>query len=1064
MMLSIATTFIKRPVFTTVCTLLILLVGAICIPLLPLSYLPELAPTTIQVSANYIGADAEKVETTVTTVLERQINGVEGMQYMTSNSSNDGSSAISVFFGPNRKKEQAQVDVQNRVAQVQAQLPAQVRQTGVTTQAASTSILLVNGFYSENGEYDSVFLSNYVDLNVLDVIKRVPGVGLVNIGGERKYAMRLWLDPTALASRELTAADVSRALEEQNIQVGLGAVGQQPAPSDQTFEFTLKTPSQLRDAKEFENLVLKRGADGSLVKISDVGRAELGAENYTSSVLVQGKPGVGLVIYQLPGSNALDVAAGVRSAMEGLKQDFPPGMKTEEVFNTTGFVEASLEEVFKTLFEAILLVVLVIFLFLQDWRTTIIPVIAIPVSLVGALAFTYLFGFSLNNLTMLGLILATGLVVDDAIVVVEAISVKIEQGLTPKQASLEAMEELTGAVIATSVVLMAVFIPVAFFPGTTGRIYQQFALTIAFSIAVSTFNALSFSPSIAAILLRPHQEPQGVFGWFFSQFNRVLGWIVDRYKSAVIFLIRMRYFVIGVFVMGLIATVVVFQSVPSGFLPEEDQGQMLGIIQAPDGVSLNYTQKVASQVIDVLKDIPEVQGSFVISGRGLEGNSSNRGFFYIALKNWSEREKTEQSVQGVLKRLNQAFQTRITDANVIAVNVPAVRGLGTFGGFEFQLQDRSGGKFSIDELLANANDVIAKASQNPKLGRTFTQYTTGAPLLEVEVDRERLQALNIDFNEALSTLGAYFGSQYVNDFVQGQRSYRVYVQADGKSRNSPEAIRELYVRSRDNKVIPLAEVVKIVPKTGPQTINHYNVYRAIKIQGAPAAGASTGQAIQAMDQAFNETKASGIGREWTGTAREELAAGGLAIVIFGLGIVMVFLALAAQYESYVDPLIIILSVPLAILGAMTAISLRQLVNDVYCQIALVMLVGLASKNAILIVEFANQARERGMSIVKSAITASEERFRPIVMTATAGLAGFYPLVVAHGAGSASRWSLGTAVFGGLLVATFLSLLIVPVLYVVIKSLEENFLKGKKGGDSKRPEETPTPERDPISTQ
>jgi hydrophobic/amphiphilic exporter-1 (mainly G- bacteria), HAE1 family len=1039
MILSISTTFIKRPVLTTVCTLIILLLGAICIPLLPLNYLPELAPTTIQVTSNYIGADAEKVETTVTTLLERQINGVEGMQYMTSSSSDDGSSSISVFFGPERKKEQAQVDVQNRVSQVESQLPEQVRQTGVTTEAASNSILQAYAFYSEKGEYDSTFLSNYVDLNVVDVVKRVPGVGRATIVGERKYAMRLWLDPNALASRGLTASDVSDAIEEQNIQVGLGAIGQQPSTDDQRFEFTLRTPSQLRDAQEFNNLVVKTGKDGTLIKIKDVGRAELGAQSYSSSVLAQGQAGVGLVIYQLPGSNALDVATGVRDALVELRKDFPPGMKAEEVFNTTEFVQASLDEVVKTLLESVFLVVAVIFVFLQDWRATVIPLVAMPVSLLGSLAFMLAFGFSINNLSMFGLILATGLVVDDAIVVVEAIAVKLEQGMKPLQASLEAMEELTGAVIATSLVLMAVFIPVAFFPGTTGRIYQQFALTIVFSIAISTFNALSFSPAVSALILRRHQETKGVFGVFFRYFNRCLNWVIDRYRGAVSFLIKFRVFVIGLFIAGVVATVLVYQSVPTGFLPEEDQGVFLGIIQAPDGVSLKYTNEVASQMDGIFKEYPEIKSRFIVTGQGFDGNSSSKGFFYCTLNSWDKREKT---VDDLLEEVNGAFQQKIGNANVIAFNLPAILGLSQFGGFEFQMQDRSGGKFSIEQLVANAGEVIAKASKDPSLTGVFTQYTANAPRIELDLDRDKLQALNVDFEDALNALGAYFGSEYVNDFVFGQRTYRVYIQADREFRNSPEDINQIYVRSRNNNVISLGELVTQTPKTGAQIINHYNVYRAVKIQGGPAPGYSSGQAIASMDKAFSETVQSGFGREWTGTAKEELAAGGLSFIIFGLGLIAVFLVLAAQYESYVDPIIIMLSVPLAILGAMIAVKMRGLINDAYCQIALVMLVGLASKNAILIVEFANLAKEQGMSIAKAALTAATERFRPIVMTAGSGLAGFWPLVAAHGAGSASRWSLGTTVFGGLLVATFLSLLIVPVIYVVIKNLEAFVFKGK----------------------
>jgi HAE1 family hydrophobic/amphiphilic exporter-1 len=1049
--MSIADTFIKRPVLSTVCTLLILLIGVICIPLLPINNLPEIAPIQVQTTSVSLGADAQTVEDTVSRVIERQVNGVEGMQYITSTSGNDGSSAISTQFDPSSNRNINQVNVQNRVAIAEPTLPASVRQTGVTTLARSNSILLVYGFYAENSEYDNIFLSNYVDLYITDAIKRVPGVGDANLVGERQYAMRLWLDPNALASRGLTATDVSDALTAQNIQVGAGAIGQAPTKKDQKTNYPLRINSRFKDVSEFENLVIKtqtgqtgqtNQSDGSLVKLKDVGRAELGARDYTTSALVQGKPGVGMLIYQLPGSNALETAKAVEAEIAELEKTFPPGLKAVIAYDTTKFVEVSIEEVFKTLLEAILLVVLVIFVFLQDWRATIIPAIAIPVSLIGALAIAYVLGFSLNTLTTFALVLATGLVVDDAIIVVEGVAAKMEQGLRPKQAAFEAMGELSGAVISTSLVLMAVFIPVSFFPGATGIMYRQFALIIIFLIGISLFNALSFTPSMSALFLHhADSEGRGPLGWFFRQFNRGFRWLLEQYERLSKFLIRIRMIVVGVFVLGLAATVLIYTSVPSGFVPAEDKGILVGIIQAPDGVALASTEKVTQTVYQTLvKEVPEMEASLVVAGFGLSGNGPNQGTFFVKLKDWKKREGEAHSVDGIVKRLTGILMQN-QEALIIASNLPAVDGYGVTGGFEFQLQDRTNGQLSIDQFLAIAQQMIAKANQNPVLSRVFTQFTSSTPQYEIDINRDRLQALNVDFSQAMNTFGAYIGGQYVNDFTFSQRSYRVYIQADEQFRDAPDKISQIQVRSRSGSMVRLNEIAKITPITGPQTISHFNLFRAIKIQGNAAPGHSSGEAIQAMQQMFKEIDQPGLGYDWTGISREEAKSGGQAILLFGLGLVAVFLILAAQYENYIDSIIILLTVPFAVLGALLFVSLRGLVNDLYCQVALVMLIGLASKNAILIVEFANQSREQGMTIAQAALHAVQQRLRPILMTTIAALVGFLPLVLAHGAGAASRLSLGTAVFGGLLISTILSLLLVPVLYVVVKNLTSSD-KGK----------------------
>ena len=1058
MILSIADTFIKKPILTAVCAIIVVLVGAISIPALPISQLPQIAPIQIEVISNYIGADAETTENNVTTPIEREINGVEGMRYMSSNTSNDGISNITVSFPVDADRNISQVNVQNRVALAEPQLPSAVQQTGVTVQKSSPDLLMGIAFFAENGEYDDLFLSNYLDLYVVDRIKRIEGVGSTTIFGERRYAMRLWLDPDALAARNLTSQNVVSAIEEQNIQVGAGKIGQQPAPEDQDFEFTIRADSRLKTAEEFENLTIAVGEGGNLIKLRDVGRAQLGAESYDTLARYSGSPAIGLGIFQLPGSNALEVANQAKSTIAELSEQFPPGMNYEIALDATAFVEVSLREVVKTLVQAVLLVVLIIFIFLQDWRTTIIPAIAIPVSLIGAFAFLNIFGFQINTLTLFAMVLATGLVVDDGIVVVEAISTKVERGMKPYIAAIDTMNELSGAVIATSLVLAAVFIPVSFFPGTTGVIFKQFALTIVFAIALSTFNALTFSPTMSGLLLRPKQEKGGVLGWIFTRFNRIFDWITDKYTKAISFLTKKyaRPFVLAGFTALILFTYFLYNLVPTGFIPEEDQGYFFTIVQAPDGVSLNYTNQIMEQIGAEMAEVPEIAGYFTLSGFGFEGNGSNRGFVFSKLKPWSERSGQDKSVYSVLERLNGAFQQKIDGARAFAVNAPPVRGLSTFGGFEFQLQDRRG--LPISALVENANKIIAAANERPEIAAAFTQFAANTPQIEVEVNRNRTKSLNVEIDDVFNTLQSYLGSRYVNDFVLGQRQYRVYIQAEGDFRSNPKDINKLYVRSTDGNLVPLSNLVRLKEFTGPQTITHYNLFRSIKIQGSPAPGFSTGQAIAAMEEIAAAELAPAFGYEWTGTALEEKNSGGQSAIIFGIGLVMAFLVLAAQYESFVDPIIIMLTVPLAILGAIAAIWFRANVlqigslwplinNDVYCQVGLVMLIGLASKNAILIVEYANQLREQGLDIIKSAIKAGQERFRPILMTAISSLVGFLPLVTASGAGSASRWSLGTAVFGGMLFATVLSLFLVPSLYITVKLIESYFSKSDDSNDS-----------------
>ncbi|MEB3224972.1 MAG: efflux RND transporter permease subunit [Synechococcus sp.] len=1032
--------FIKKPIFAFVCGVIILLVGLITIPSLPVAQFPDISPTQINISAVYTGASAEVVEQTVTNILEAELNGIEGLKYLSSTSSNDGLSTIVATFDASRDKDLAAVDIQNRIASVTSQLPAEVQRNGVRVEKSSNNIVLGVGLYSEAGEYDDVFLSNYADNYIVDALRKLEGVGNVQIFGERRYAMRVWLDPNRLAARRLIPQDVVAAIQEQNRLVGAGKLGQSPAPAGQQYQFDLEIQGgRLSSIPDFEELVIKVDDQGQIIKLRDVGRVELGAESYNTTVRYRGNQAVGIGVFQRPGSNALDVANRVIEEMKILSEQFPPGLDYRIAFNTTDYVAASMREVVITLITAIALVILVIFLFLQDWRTTLVPTITIPISLIGTFIFIKLFDFSINSLTLFGLTLATGLVVDDAIVVVEDIARLIhEKGLSPKQAAIQAMQELTGAVIATSLVLMAVFIPVAFFPGTTGALYQQFALTIAFSIAISTFIALSLTPSLAGILLRDHPAPTGGLGKIFAQFNRFQNWLRRCYQSILFRLTRMKYLVLGVFTLLLAVTAWLYQIVPGAFVPEEDQGYIITIVQAPQGVSMQFTNEVMEQVEAELLKIPEIDGTFAISGFSFGGGSqANSGVIFCPLKPWSERTRAEQTAQGIIGRLFPTF-SQITEARVFPVNPPPIQGLSNFGGFQFQLQDRSG-RAEIQDLVGAMGQLLGAANQNPVLQGVFSTYAANNPKYDLALKRDFAKAKNVSIDQAYGTLQTAFGSTYVNDFDLGQDNYRVYVQMDGLFRDNPADIGQVYTRADTGEMVSLGQLFTVTPGSGAQAINHYNLLRSIEINGSAAPGISSSQALRTMEQIAQQTLPRSFGYEWTGTALEEIESGGQAPIIFGLGLVFVFLVLAAQYENFLDPAVILLSVPLAICGALGALILRGFPNDVYCQVGLVMLIGLASKNAILIVEFANHLRGEGFSITKAAIEAARERLRPILMTAISTLSGIFPLAIATGAGAASRQFLGTTVFGGMLVATFLSLFVVPILYILVTYLSESFL-------------------------
>jgi hydrophobic/amphiphilic exporter-1 (mainly G- bacteria), HAE1 family len=1024
-------TFIKRPILASVCSLVIILAGLIAIPTMPVAQFPPLAPPNISVTAIYTGANAQEVETAVTTPLEQAINGAEGMLYMSSSSSSSGVATITVTFDVTRDQDLAQVDVQNRVSTALGRLPTEVRQLGVTVSKQTTGFVMAAGVYAEKGEYDSLFLSNYIDVYVKDALKRVAGVSDVTIFGERKYSMRLWLDPQRLAARQITAGDVTSALQQQNVQVAAGALGAQPAPSGQLYQLSVRVEGRLTEAAEFDNIIVKAGADGSLVRLKDVGHAELGAETYASQLRFQGQDAVGFGVIQLPTANALDVSSNVKAELLRLSKNFPPGMKVQIALDTTEVVHDSIREVLKTLAEAILLVVIVIFVFLQSWRSTLIPVITIPVSLVGAFGFIKLLDYSINTLTLFGVILATGIVVDDAIVVIENIERHIQEYKVPaKQAAVDAMGEVLGAVVATALVLIAVFVPIAFFPGTTGRIYAQFAMTIAFAVALSAFNAITLTPALSALLLdRAHHGKNR----FFRYFENTITAGTKGYVAALSRGMKSRWVLVVLFFLLLGFTYWTYGKVPQSFVPDEDQGYFITQVQAPAGASLQYTAGIAQQAEKLFLGDPDVLAVFSVMGFSFSGAAPNQGIVFVRLKSFADRPGPSHSAQTVIGRLMPKLSA-IPGAIIVGFSPPSIPGLSRFGGFEFQVLDQSG--TDISTLARGAFAVMGAASKSPLVRNVFTAFTANDPQLVVSVDRQRALASGLSLNEITGALQTYLGSSYVNDFQFNNRAYRVYVQADAAFRSTPQDLQQIYVRSRNGQMVPLESVVTVKETTAPQVISHFNLFRSATLNGAPAPGISSGVALKEMERIATESLPQGMTYAWSGISLEETKAGTQSIVIFGLALLLVYLTLAAQYESLVLPFIVLLGVPLAVLGALGAQWLRGLSNDVYCQVGLVMLIGLAAKNAILIVEFAEQLRHRGLSIVEAAIEAGRIRLRPILMTSLAFILGVLPLVFATGAGQEGRHSVGTAVAGGMILSTFLNVVFIPVLYVVIETLRE----------------------------
>lgn len=1036
-------TFIRRPILATVVSLVIVLAGTLAIPTMPVAQYPEVAPPQVSVTAIYTGANAETVETAVTTPLEQAINGVEGMQYITSSSTNSGVSQINVIFEVTRNQDLAAVDVQNRVNQALGRMPAEVRQTGIIVQKQATNFVLGAGVYAEGGQYDSLFLSNYLDVYVKDALKRVPGVSDILIFGERKYSMRLWLDPVRLAARQITAGDVVDALREQNVQVAAGSVGEAPARSGQTYQISVRAAGRLRDQSEFENIIVKSGSGGTLVRLRDVGTAELGAETYSSSLRFQGFDAVGFGVIPLPTANALDVEAGVLTALQRLQATFPPGLKFAVAFSTTQVMSESIREVLITLAEATLLVVLVMFLFLQSWRATLIPALTMPVSLIGTFAFVKLLDFSINTLTLFAIVLATGIVVDDAIVVIENIQRHItEYRKNSHEAASEAMKEVFGAVIATALVLVAVFVPVAFFPGTAGRLYAQFALTIAFSVAISAFNALTLTPSLSALLLRGGAEHGK--NRFFAVVESMITAGTNGYVAVLGRLMRVRWAMVALFIAGLGLTYFVYTRVPQSFVPEEDGGFLMTVVQAPAGSSLEYTSGVANEVEKILLKTPEIQAVFSVMGFSFSGAAPNQGMIFTMLKPFKERQGREHSLQEVVARLRGPLFG--VQGAIVVPFIPPSLPINALGGFTFEVLDQ-GGAADISNLSNAVGSLIGAAGQSPRLASLFSSFTANDPQLAVDIDRDKARSLGLPISEVTSALQIYLGSAYVNDFDFNNRAYRVYVQADKAFRSDPKDLGQYYARTLNGDMVPLASVVRMRETTSPQVISHFNLFRSATINGSAAPGFSSGQAIEEMEALAARALPQGFGYAWSGLSYEEIQAGGQSAAIFAIGLLLVYLTLAGQYESFVLPFIVLLGVPLAVLGALSAQWARGLQNDIYCQIGLVMLIGLAAKNAILIVEFAEQLRERGMTIVDAAIEAARIRLRPILMTSLAFILGVMPLVFASGAGQEGRWSVGTAVAGGMFFATFLNCFFIPVLYVTVQTMRGSTTRGHAGEEN-----------------
>ncbi|HZR38096.1 MAG TPA: efflux RND transporter permease subunit [Nevskia sp.] len=1045
--------FISRPIFAGVLSALIFLAGLLALPSLPISEYPEVVPPTVVVKASFPGANPKVIAETVASPLEQSINGVEGMLYQFSQATADGVMTLTITFSLNTDIDKAQQQVQNRVSQALPKLPEEVQRLGVTTNKASPDLTLVVHLLSPDNRYDTLYLANYAQLRVKDELARLDGVGDVQIFGAGNYSMRVWLDPDKVASRGMTATDVVKAIREQNVQVAAGQLGAPPSPGATSFQVAINTKGRLTTEDDFRNIIIKTGEYGQVTRLKDVARVELGADTYALRALLDNKPAAAIPVFQRPGSNAIDISNRVRAKMEELKKDFPQGMDYHIVYDPTIFVRGSIHAVVHTLLEAILLVVIVVIVFLQTWRASIIPLIAVPVSLVGTFAVMHLFGFSLNALSLFGLVLAIGIVVDDAIVVVENVERNIENGLKPVEATRQAMKEVTGPIIATAMVLCAVFVPTAFISGLTGQFYKQFALTIAISTVISAFNSLTLSPALSALLLKEHGAApdrltriiNGALGWFFRPFNRFFQRASHGYVRSVGRVLRAGGIALFVYAGLIAATGWGFQRTPTGFVPPQDKQYLVAFAQLPDAATLDRTEDVIRRMSDIALQQPGTESAVAFPGLNINGftNSPNSGIVFVTLKPFEERTTRQLSAGAIAGALNGKF-SKIQDAFIAVFPPPPVMGLGTIGGFRMQIEDRGG--LGFEELYKQTQNLIAKGNADPALHGLFSSYQVNVPQVDADVDREKAKSQGVALQDLFDTMQIYLGSLYVNDFNLFGRTYQVNAQAEPRFRLQAEDIARLKTRNAAGDMIPLGSFVTVKQSSGPDRVMHYNSYPTAEINGGPAPGYSTGQAQAAIERLARQELPNGMSFEWTELTYQQILAGNTAILIFPLVVLLVFLVLAAQYESLGLPLAVILIMPMVLFSAITGVQLSGGDNNIFTQIGLIVLVGLASKNAILIVEFAKDREAHGEKPLRAVLDAAKLRLRPILMTSLAFIMGVVPLVTSTGAGAEMRHAMGVAVFSGMLGVTFFGLLLTPLFYLLIRK----YLRGRKARTATAP--------------
>ncbi|MGE7368522.1 efflux RND transporter permease subunit [Neorhizobium sp. NPDC001467] len=1042
--MNISRFFIDRPVFAGVLSVLIVVAGLLGMRALPISEYPEVVPPSVVVRATYPGANPTVIAETVATPLEEQINGVEDMLYMSSQATSDGVLTLTVTFKLGTDPDKAQQLVQNRVSQAEPRLPTEVRSLGITTIKASPDFIMVVNLVSSTDRYDLTYLRNYATLNIRDRLARIEGVGQVQVFGSGDYSMRIWIDPQKAAEHSLAASDITNAVRGQNVQAAAGIIGASPSLPGVDLQLNVNAQGRLQTPEEFGNIIVKTGENGEITRLRDVARIELGAADYTLRSLLDGQPAVAIPVLQAPGSNSIEIADTVRATMDELQKAMPEGVKYEIVYDTTEFVRSSIEKVIDTLLEAVALVVLVVIVFLQTWRASIIPLIAVPVSVIGTFAVMYMFGFSVNALTLFGLVLAIGIVVDDAIVVVENVERNIENGYAPREATYRAMKEVSGPIIAIALVLVAVFVPLAFISGLSGQFYRQFALTIAISTVISAINSLTLSPALAALLLKGHHAPKDrltrgmdfLFGWFFRGFNRAFGAASNGYGRTVGGLLSRKSLIMVIYLALVGLTYSMFNAVPGGFVPSQDKQYLVGFAQLPDGATLDRTEDVVKQMSDIALKQPGVKHAIAFPGLNINGftNGSNSGVVFAVLDDFENRKTKELSGDGIAMALNGQY-AGIKDAFIAIFSPPPVNGLGTTGGFKLQIEDRSGyGYQTLDEAT---KAVIAKAYQTPELAGIFSSYQINVPQLYADLDRAKAEQLGVSVTDVFETLQIYLGSLYVNDFNAFGRTYSVRVQADAKFRAKADDIGNLKVRSQSGQMIPLSALLKVDETAGPERTTRYNGFLAADINGAPAPGFSSGQAQAAMEKILDETLPSGIDYEWTDLTYQQILAGNSSIIVFPLALLLVYLVLAAQYESLTLPLAIIMIVPMGVLAALTGVWLTGGDNNIFTQIGLVVLVGLSAKNAILIVEFARELEFEGRTPWQAAVEASRLRLRPILMTSMAFIMGVVPLVISTGAGAEMRAAMGIAVFSGMIGVTFFGIFMTPVFYMLARAVTGN---------------------------